>query len=54
MQRKELGVFASIDARREAQARRRSDDDPGAASMPPTEPAVPDKPGSNPRRGGVT
>jgi hypothetical protein len=44
---------AAIDARREARARRRSDDDPHAAPMRPTEPAVPNNPGSTPRRGGV-
>ena len=41
------------DARREARARRRSDDDPHAAPVPPTEPAVPDNPGSSPLREGV-
>ena len=44
---------AAIDARREARAGWLPEDDPHAAPMPPTEPAVPDNPGSNPRRGGV-
>ncbi len=45
---------AAIDVRREARAGRLPDDDPPAALMPPTEPAGPDNPGSNPpRRGGV-